>query len=664
VADTRGIRAGRAFVELGVNDKLAAGLRRAQQRLEAFGESVRNIGLRLAGIGSAVTAALFGAARLFVSTGDDLDEMSQRTGVSVEALSELGYAADLAGGDLATLESGLKFMQRAIVEAQHGSAAATDVLRELGLTVSDLAGLSPDEQFKRLADRIAAIEDPAKRVSVAMRLFGRSGTQLLPLLAEGANGIEALQQSARKLGLTVSTEAARDAAELSDALDTLWRVVRQGAFAIGAILAPTFKDLAERATRIVVAATDWIKRNREVVIWALKVAAVVAAVGIVLIALGVMASIAATGLGLLAGAITGVGAAAGVLGAVAGALLSPVGLAVAAVVALGAAILITSGAGGEALSWLMARFAELRDWVGKVVTGISDALAAGDIRLAAEILWLALKAAWQEGVAALNSVWLEAKQFFISTAYSMWYGALAAAESVFHALEVAWIETTSFLSKTWTRFTSGFQSVWESASAFVAKRMLEIQGLFDAGLNVEAAKRAVDEQLDARLSEIDERAQGDLAEREARRAQDRERAGAVHEETLAAIGQEFEDARAALEAGTEEGIARSRAALDETRQRLDEALAEARAEREAADVEGSRSGLSPDLLSRFEDQIDGLGDLFARGISVRGTFNPAGIAGLASGNESAERTARATEQTARNTRRLVDMATTTGLAFT
>jgi len=37
MADTRGIRAGRAFVELGVSDKLSAGLRRAQKRLEAFG---------------------------------------------------------------------------------------------------------------------------------------------------------------------------------------------------------------------------------------------------------------------------------------------------------------------------------------------------------------------------------------------------------------------------------------------------------------------------------------------------------------------------------------------------------------------------------------------------------------------------------------------------
>jgi len=34
--NTRGIRAGRAFVELGVNDRLTRGLRRAQRQLRAF----------------------------------------------------------------------------------------------------------------------------------------------------------------------------------------------------------------------------------------------------------------------------------------------------------------------------------------------------------------------------------------------------------------------------------------------------------------------------------------------------------------------------------------------------------------------------------------------------------------------------------------------------
>ncbi len=663
MADTKGIRAGRAFVELGVSDKLTAGLRRAQKQLEAFGAGLRSVGIRMAGIGAAAVTSLFGAARMFATVGDDLEEMSQRTGVSVEALSELGFAADIAGSDLETLETGIKHMQRAIVEAADGSEAAQQALAKLGLSAADLAGLSPDEQFKRMADGIGRIEDPALRVAVAMQIFGRSGTKLIPLLAGGAAGIEALQEQARRLGLTISTETAHDAAELNDALDSLWRVVRQGVFTIGAALAPTLKDIAERMTRVIVTATDWIKRNREVVVWALKVAAAVAATGIALVVLGVAVSGIGAALGLLAGVISGVGTVFGVIGAAIGALLSPIGLVVAAVVGLGGALLVTSGAGGEALSWLMAQFTRLRDWVGKVVGGISDALAAGDIALAAQVLWLSLKVIWQQGVAALNKAWLGAKEFFVSTAYSMWYGALAAAEIVFHALEVSWIETTSFLSKTWTRFTSGFQKVWESASSWVAKRMLEIQGVFDSGLDVEAAKQAVDQQLEARFAEIDQGSQRDLAERESRRVSERDQAAAIHEATLAEIGQSFEDAQAALKANTEAGIAESQAALDEAKRRLEQALAEARAKREAAEAEGGPSRLPGDLLSRFDDQIDGLGDLIAKGISVRGTFNAAGAAGLG-GGDSAERTARATEQTAKNTKRLVDAMGTGGLAFT
>ena len=53
------IRAGRAFVELFADDsKLVRGLKRAQAKLKAFGESVRNMGLKLAGLGSAIVAPL------------------------------------------------------------------------------------------------------------------------------------------------------------------------------------------------------------------------------------------------------------------------------------------------------------------------------------------------------------------------------------------------------------------------------------------------------------------------------------------------------------------------------------------------------------------------------------------------------------------------------
>ena len=124
MADTRGIRAGRAFVELGVSDKLSAGLKAAQKKLEAFGAGLRSIGTKMAGIGVAAITALLGTAKAFSDTGDVLDKMSQRTGVSVEALSELGYAADLSGTDMETLENGLRVMQKSLVEAAKGSQGA------------------------------------------------------------------------------------------------------------------------------------------------------------------------------------------------------------------------------------------------------------------------------------------------------------------------------------------------------------------------------------------------------------------------------------------------------------------------------------------------------------------------------------------------------------
>ncbi len=114
MAAAQGIRAGRAFIELGVSDKLTKGLRAAQKRLQAFGEGLRSIGTRLGAIGASALTALFGTAKTFADMGDSLDEMSARTGVSVETLSELGFAAELAGGDLETLEAGLRKMQRTI----------------------------------------------------------------------------------------------------------------------------------------------------------------------------------------------------------------------------------------------------------------------------------------------------------------------------------------------------------------------------------------------------------------------------------------------------------------------------------------------------------------------------------------------------------------------
>jgi hypothetical protein len=260
------------------------------QRLQAFGAGVRSLGTKFLGLGAAAITPLLATTNVFASMGDELAKMSLRTGISVESLSELGYAADQSGTNLETLEGSVRKMQKFLAEASQSSRTATSTLTRLGLTVSDLEGLSPDQQLERLADGLAQVRDPATKAALAMEVFGKSGTALLPLMQDGAAGIEALRQQARDLGLVISTEDAQSAEVSGDRLSDLWKVVKSSAFAIGATLAPVLQDLTVRTTRIAKGIADWVRQNRSLIVTVFKVAAGIVIAGTVLIGLGMLIS--------------------------------------------------------------------------------------------------------------------------------------------------------------------------------------------------------------------------------------------------------------------------------------------------------------------------------------------------------------------------------------
>ena len=210
---SRDIRAGGAFVEFSLRRKgLEQSLRAVGRRLQRFGSNIARVGTRIAGLGAAITAPFALATRTFGKVGDDLDKLSRRVGISVEALSELGFAAQQSGTDMGTLERGIRSMQRNITDLGRGLSTQKDAFGALGLTFQDLADLSPEEQFTRIAAGLAKIENATERSARAQVIFGRAGSQLLPLLQDGAAGVAALRQEARDLGLTISTDTAKIAA--------------------------------------------------------------------------------------------------------------------------------------------------------------------------------------------------------------------------------------------------------------------------------------------------------------------------------------------------------------------------------------------------------------------------------------------------------------------
>ena len=243
--------------------------------------------------------------------------------------------------------------------------------------------------------------------------------------------------------------------------------------------------LAQRASAFAAAVKRIIDNNRELVAGIAKVIGVTIAAGAALIAVGVAAgglSFAFGGLATIAG---GIGTTVGAIGTALAAIVSPLGLVVAGVLALGVTLLTVTGAGGTALAWLGEQFGKLWSWAKKVFGGISDALAAGDIKLAAQVLWLSLKLVWQKGIGALNRTWLEAKRYFLSKSLEMWTGARAIAETAWHGLKVGWIETTSFFSRTWQRFANFLELSWKTIVNVATKAWNRIHGLFDEDFNAD-----------------------------------------------------------------------------------------------------------------------------------------------------------------------------------
>lgn len=654
-----GIKAGRAYVELGVDDRFTKALRAAQARLQAFGNAVRNIGLGLSALAAAASAPFIASVKLFSEFGDSIDKAAARTGLSAEAVSELGFAAEQSGADIESLEKGLRLMQRTIVEASEGTAEAQEAIANLGLSVEQLRSLSPEDQFTAIADRVAAIADPAERATAAMRIFGRAGGQLIPLLAEGAAGIDVLRKQARDFGISVSGKDAKAAALLNDTLNILRRAAKGASLQIGAALAPAVTDLAERTARIVAATTEWIRANREAVLWIAKTIAVVGAAGIALVGLGLTISLLGTALG---GIATAFGLAVKAVVAVKIAFLalaSPIGIVAVALAGGVAAILYYTGAGGAALQWLRDRFGELQERVTVVVGAIGDALAAGDLALAARVAWLAIKAEWVRGTNFLQDRWTEFKAWFLNAWLETVGGVEIFAAEIWHSFEVAAAEAFAFVSRAWNATTSFFRSAWESVTGFIADRILEVMGLFDASLDVDAAKAARKQTDDSTLAGVEKARAEEEARIAARLESRRTAAGNRQSDRRNAIGEGLiSDQRRVTEA-RDKALAENAAELAAAQEELRKAVEEARRARDATSEEAVGSGGAPSLA----DALAGLDGARARS-EVRGTFSAASIQSLQAGAGGAvERIARASEDTARNVKRLLDKASSDGLVF-
>lgn len=185
------------------SDKFVNGL------TKSFG-LLRSVGVGLgAGIGLSQLATQF---RDVVNAADELNNVSERSGIAVESLSELKFAAELSNVSFEELQKGLVAFAKAVDGLDKS-------FERIGLDPKQFQ--SVEQALDAVADKLAKIEDPFAQAAIAAALFGKNGVALLPLLKQGAAGIQAFREEAKRLNVVISSDFAKSADQYNDNIQKL-----------------------------------------------------------------------------------------------------------------------------------------------------------------------------------------------------------------------------------------------------------------------------------------------------------------------------------------------------------------------------------------------------------------------------------------------------------
>lgn len=311
--------------------------KKLEASLASIGSTMRKVGLGLAVAGAALGTAIKGQ----LNAADEMGKAAQKFGVGVEELSRLKYAADLSDVSLDTLGMSLGQLSKKMAAVADGNKTQTKMFADLGISVLDASGQmrSAEAVMQDVADVMARMPDGAEKTALAMKLFGKSGAEMIPMLNGGKTGLQAMADEANRLGVVIDEKTAKAAEAFNDNLTRLGAAASGMVMQITAALAPTLEKLSNWAVEVANAFGNLSPETKELIV---QIGAIV---GIV--------AVAAAGFGALL------------------LVLNPVSIAIAAIAT--AAVLIYENWDGIA-AWFSEQWAMIRQATEEAWMAIQNAI--------------------------------------------------------------------------------------------------------------------------------------------------------------------------------------------------------------------------------------------------------------------------------------------------
>ena len=649
------------------------------QAAEIASNNMRVFGLdtlKMANVADILTATANGSAQTLADLAEGLKMAGPQAAAAndniVNVSGALGVLANMGiKGSLAGTALRKSYSQFAKTKVQ-------DKLKAIGVATTDANG-NLRAMPEIIGDIARHMNDlpTAERLAFAEDIFDLRGS--LAGLQLGGN-VEQLDEFISRLK-NVSGVADQAAAEMDAGIGGAFRIMMSAIegcqIAIGRIIGEALTPYMKRLSSVLNVVAEWIAAHKDVVIMAAQVIAGIAAVGVGMIAAGLAIKAMAVGAGVLSSVfallkaavlapMVGVQGLIGMFGllqtamiatkvtalAMWAAITSPaflIGAALAAVIAfvweLSGAWNICRAGALELAGDVTSAFTSIRDIAGETWNTIKTAFMSGDLAGAARVGLAALKVACLTGLQPLKEAWASLKLFLADNwtviVYSilkqgndLWYGLLYGLKSIGNAMQDAW----SFI---W----NGIITAFEKTVLEIQKVWIRTKGFFDSDEEVEAEITSVERAYHERKNARENAKTQGFAQRQAELENigsewDTANAGADEAQT-----REILDHRIAYQdalTGAAEEIASARAAwqeaMDEVRQKAAEKAGKVEEIRE-------RTETAAEETERSEVRIQ---EISSVGEKSMGAWSSEALDALLGGGAQ-ERTAKATEQMARNT---------------
>ncbi|MGI8655482.1 MAG: hypothetical protein ACR2LC_09710 [Pyrinomonadaceae bacterium] len=207
----------------------------------SFGALALGVGAAAVVIAAAGIAA-FALAERAAKAGDEIYKASLKTSISTETLSALRITADDAGVSFGSISTALTRFEKNLGAAADGNKKLGATFREMGIDAA--AGLkNPDAAFEKFLKYFQSLPLDGSRAAAAIKVFGRAGAEMIPLLDELGSSLKGAKDEAAAMGTSFSKDAAKQAHDFQVALHDVGDATEGLVVQFGSGLLPALKSV-------------------------------------------------------------------------------------------------------------------------------------------------------------------------------------------------------------------------------------------------------------------------------------------------------------------------------------------------------------------------------------------------------------------------------------